>query len=131
MVATEISNHKTEPPVRAGVIDVDLAAVAALRDYVLAADRYAEAKKAMDAARAALDQAAGTHAEVTHADRPAFRFKPHQRRTANLDRLATRHPTAYADVVDETTSYRLDIDTDLRTLLRPRTWRAALRRLST
>jgi hypothetical protein len=124
----ETSGQSTPATVRTGTVDVDLAVIAALRAYVLAADEYAEAKKRMETARAALDDAAGDRAEITHASQTAFRFKPYQRRNADLDRLALRHPDVYADVVSETTSYRLDINADYRRRLRLRTWRAAVRR---
>ena len=127
MVATEISNRPAPPAARTGSVDVDLPALAALRDYVLAADRFAEAKKAMEAARAVLDELAGDHQAVTHAGQTAYQLKAYPRRTADLDRLAQRHPDVYADVVTESTTYRLDIDGDYRRMLRLRTWRAALR----
>jgi hypothetical protein len=129
MVATEITSpgRKAPPVVRAGTVEVDLAAVAALREYVLAADEFAAAKQKMEAARAALDGAAGGHAEVTFAGETVWRFKPQQRRSVDIDRLAQRHPAVYADVVTETDGYRLDVDAEYRRRLRLRTWRAAIR----
>jgi len=128
MSATQVIRPPTEPIARASVADVDASALAVVRAYVLAANEHQESRLRLDAARAALDAVAGANAALTYAGAEVLKFDVQLKRSVDVDRLAARWPEAYADVVTETTSYRLNISAYVRQVFRMRTWRAVLAR---
>lgn len=119
--------NKAQPIERAGTADVDVQALSALREFLLAKDELAEAKRKAEAARAALD-AVSTCEVATFQGREAFRYRPGARRGVDLARLEERHAAAYQDCLRSTPTATLVVDAEHERLLRTRNWRQAVRR---
>lgn len=116
------------PAPRAGTAEVDLNVLAALRTWLYANDAYHDAKRALDAARAALDTAAGTIANATHNGAEVFTYRARSRRSVDLARLEEHHIEAYKDCLRQTSHYHLVVDDEHDRILRAERWRAKLRR---
>ncbi|MFD5031664.1 YqaJ viral recombinase family protein [Streptomyces sp. NPDC058405] len=103
-------------PARAGAVDVtrDGDAQDAMADYVTAASEESAAKRRKNTAKAALIGALGKGDQAIRLDRTFYSYDETSREHVDTERLAERWPDAYADCVEDRTSRRLNIPTDIR-----------------
>lgn len=107
--------HNQLHPDRTGVldlgsdIDTSIEVMGDLEDYET--NRLAEsaARKAKDAAKARLVAHLGGNEIAARDGMPVFTYEPSPRRSVDMERLAANWPAAYADVVTEKPSPRLNI----------------------
>lgn len=96
------------------VLDRDLDAQDALRDYLEAVAQKGAAEKRRKAALARMVAALGPAQAATAFDRPLYSIEQSEKTTPDLARLAERWPQAYADCVTQETHDRISIPVFVR-----------------
>lgn len=99
-------------PDRVGEISLD--EIGEVLEYAELSARKGAADRALKQARATLARLARGAQTVTFGGELAYEFGPVSKRSVDLERLADRHPQAYADCVTEKTHYQIRVSPDLR-----------------
>lgn len=103
-------------PNREGLIhmDRDFDTQGAMYDYIAAAQREADAKKAKEQAKAVLIGALGSNQAAYAGDKLFFSMEPTAREHCDVKKLAEHYPEAYAVCVEDRASDRLNIPAAVR-----------------
>lgn len=103
-------------PNREGLIhmDRDFDTQGAMYDYIAAAQRESDAKKAKEKAKAQLIAALGNNQAAYAGDKLFFSMEPTAREHCDIKKLAEAYPEAYAACVEDRPSDRLNIPTAVR-----------------
>lgn len=99
-------------PDRVGEIGLD--GIGEVMEYAELSAKAGAAKRALERARATLARLAQGAQTVTFGGGLAYEFGPVSKRSVDLDRLAERHPQAYADCVTEKTHYQIRLSPEFR-----------------
>ena len=99
-------------PDRVGEISLD--EVGEVMEYAERSARKGAAERALKESRAGLARLARGAQTVTFGGELAFEFNPVSKRSVDLERLAERHPAAYADCVTEKTHYQIRLAPEFR-----------------
>lgn len=99
-------------PDRAG--EIGIADIGEVMEYAELSARKGAADRALKRSRATLARLAAGAQTVTFGGELAYEFNPVSKRSVDLDRLAERHPDAYADCVTEKTHYQIRLAPEFR-----------------
>jgi putative phage-type endonuclease len=94
--------------------EIDLTDVGEVIEYAARAAAKSAAEKAQKESAATLRRLAGGALVVTFGGELAYQYTPTTRSHCDLERLAERHPDAYADCVTSKTSYTLRLAKEFR-----------------
>lgn len=111
--AARIALDEQLHPDRVGEVDIE--GVGEVMEYAQLSARKSAAERALKAARATLGDLADGARYVTFANELAYELAPVTRTSCDLERLAERHPDAYADCVRTTTSHTIRLAKAYRT----------------